>query len=198
MKVIDCEQQTPEWFLARTGIPTASNFDKIITTKGEESKQRTKYLYQLAGEIVSENKEMMFQSSAMLRGVELENEAIELYEMIHGVDIEKIGFCLDNTENYGCSPDGLIGGDGLIEIKCPNMATHVEYMINNKIPATYYQQVQGQLLITDREWCDFISYYPGIKPFIIRVEKDKPFTKRLADFLYKFCDDLKEIVNKIK
>lgn len=198
MKIIQCQQQTPEWYQVRCGIPSASNFEKIITTKGEPSKQAQKYMYKLAGEKVCGIAEESYQNGAMLRGVELEAEAREFYELINDVKVEQVGFCMTDDETIGCSPDGLVGDDGLIEIKCPSMAVHVEYMINDKLPADYFQQVQGGLFVTGRKWSDFVSYYPGIKPFIIRVERDEDFISSLDNQLKQFCEGLNEVVNKIK
>ena len=175
MKIINCVQGTPEWFQARCGIPSASNFDKIITTKSEPSKQAEKYLYKLAGERVSKTIEESYQNGAMLRGTEMEDEARKLYELVTDNVVEKVGFCVTDDDRAGCSPDGLIGTDGGMEIKCPNMATHVGYLIDGKLPTDYFQQVQGGLYVTGRKWWDFVSYFPAIKPFIIRVERDEKF-----------------------
>ena len=196
MIIIDCIQGSEEWFKARAGIPTASNFDKIITMKGEPSKQRTKYMYQLAGESILGTKEETYQNAAMQRGIELEDEARLLYEISQGVKVEEVGFCL--ADGYGASPDGMVEDDGLVEIKCPSLAVHVEYVVKNELPSTYYQQVMGQLLVTGRKWCDFVSYYPGMKPFIKNVKVDKEFIGKLESELVKFNNELKEIVRKIR
>jgi hypothetical protein len=197
MRVIDCVQGTPEWFQARCGIPSASNFDKIITTKGEPSKQAEKYLYKLAGERVSKTIEESYQNGAMQRGVEMEDEARQLYQIVTDCQVDKVGFCVTDDGNAGCSPDGLVGTDGGMEIKCPNMATHVGYLIDGKLPIDYFQQVQGGLYVTGRKWWDFVSYYPAIKPFIIRVERDEKFITALENELKAFCEKLNEVVKKI-
>ena len=198
MKIINVIQGTDEWKNCRLGIPTSSNFEKLITTKGETSKQRYKYLYRLAGEKVSGNAEETYQNGAMQRGIELEDEARQMYQIVNGEEVEQVGFCLEDGEKYGCSPDGLVGKDGGIEIKCPSMAVHVGYLIDNKLPSEYFQQTQGQLLVTGRKWWDFISYYPGIKPLIVRVKQDKEFHKALNAELKAFCDLLEETINKIR
>jgi len=195
MIIINCEQGTPEWFAARCGVPSASNFDKIITTKGEPSKQRTKYLYQLVGERLCGKPEESYINGAMERGKVLEDEARKLYMFITGAEVQQVGFCL--SDGYGSSPDGLVGEDGIIEIKCPLMSTHVGYLLNNKLPTDYYQQTQGNLLVTGREWLDFISYYPGIKPLIIRVTPDKNFQKALKAELEIFCKELDATFKKL-
>jgi hypothetical protein len=153
-------------------------------------------MYKLAGEILSGTSEETYQNVAMLRGIELEAEARNLYKMINDVEVEEVGFCL--SDGYGCSPDGLVGKDGLIEIKCPIMSTHVEYLLDGTLPSDYFQQTQGQLLVTGRKWCDFVSHYPAIKPLIIRVERDEVFIKKLESELKVFCSELNDIVKKLK
>lgn len=196
MKIIECEQRSEEWYSARLGIPTSSNFDKIVMVNGKPSKSRTKYLYQLAGEHVAGVAEETYQSAAMLKGIEREDEARNLYEVINDVEVQQVGFCVDN--DAGCSPDGLIGEKGGLEIKCPIASTHVNYLLNNTLLKDYFQQVQGSLLVTKREWWDVMSYYPGIKPLIVRVKRDETFIMSLKVELKMCCNELKEIINKIK
>ncbi len=196
MIVIDCEQGSPAWFTARCGLPTASNFDKIITTKGERSKSRDKYLYQLAGEIIIGKPEETYKNEAMQRGIELEAEARGLYEFITGNIVKKVGLCVE--DRCGASPDGLVGEDGSIEIKCPSLAVHVSYLIEDKLPTDYFQQVQGQLFVTKRDWVDFISYFPEMQPLIKRVTPDVAFHEALKEELFEFCNDLENTVKKLK
>ena len=198
MKIINCEQGTPEWFNAKTGVPSASNFDSIVTTKGIVSKSKTKYLYRLAGEKVSGIIEETYQNAAMLRGIEMEHEARNLYSVLNDVTVEEVGFCLSEGKYvFGASPDGLVESDGGIEIKCPTQVVHVEYLLDNKLPTKYFQQVQGCLLVTGRKWWDFMSYYPGIKPLIIRVERDEKFIEALSTELKLFCLELNDVIEKI-
>lgn len=199
MRIIDCEQNTPDWFKWRVGIPTASNFDKIVTSKGEPSKQRTKYMYQLAGERITGKMEETYKNANMQRGIEMESEARQVYELINNVEILKVGLCIEEGETvYAASPDGLVGKDGLIEIKCPQITTHVEYLLKTELPTEYFQQVQGQLLVTNRKWNDFISYYPGMKPLIVRVQRDEKFIKALKIELEVFCKELNQLIERIK
>ena len=196
MKIIECIQGTAEWYKAKCGIPSASNFNMIITIDGKLSKQRQKYLYRLAGETLTGISEESYQNEAMLRGKEMEAEARELYQLITNKKVEEVGFCL--ADGYGASPDGLVGKEGLLEVKCPNMATHIGYLLGNVLPTDYFQQCQGQLLVTGRKWVDFLSYFPGLRPFIIRVNRDEKFLKALRMELEVFCVELKDIINKIK
>jgi len=198
MKIINCIQGSPEWFAAKCGVPSASNFDKLLTVKGEVSKQRVKYLYQLAGERITGISEESYQNGDMLRGKELEPEARKLYELIKSTKVQEVGFCLDEKLGAGCSPDGLVRKNGLLEIKCPKLVIHVEYLLAYTLPLDYFQQIQGQLLVTGREWVDFVSYFPGLRPLIIRVKREEKFLKILKTELKVFCKELKEIVKKIK
>ncbi len=198
MKILDCKQGTPEWFAARCGLPTSSNFDKIVTSDGKPSKQKEKYLYTVAGEKVSGLKGETFQSFVMQQGVIKEAEARDLYKMLYDVEVQEVGFCLADNGLYGCSPDGLVGKDGGLEVKCPLIHTHVGYMIKGELLKDYYQQAQGSLFVTGRKWWDIMSYYAGLKPVIIRVLPDKAFHKALEIELTLFCKELEELVVKIK
>ncbi len=199
MITLDIQQGTQEWLDARCGIPTASNFDKIVTISGAPSKQAQKYLYQLAGERILCHAEESYRNGAMERGNELESEARSYYELVNDLEIKQTGICYpDERKLYSCSPDGLVKEDGLIEIKCPIIHTHVGYLLDGSGPSDYFQQTQGQLLVTGRKWVDFFSYYPGLKPVIVRVERDEKFIKTLALELENFCRQLDEITEKIR
>lgn len=199
MITLDVPQGSPEWFSARLGIPTASCFDKLVTSKGEPSKQAQKYLWQLAGERVTGKTEESYQSGPMQRGKEVEAEAVALYEMIHSVQTTEVGICYPNEKKLmAASPDRLIGKDGLLEMKCPLIYTHVGYILDGELPTDYFQQVQGELYITGRKWADFMSYYPGLKPLILRVERDEKFIKALAIELEVFCKKLEDVTAKIR
>lgn len=198
MKILDVVQGTPEWNAARCGIPTSSSFDKLITIKGVPSKQKEKYLYTVAGEKVSGIKVETYQSFAMQQGVIKEEEARNYYKMLYDTEVQKVGFCLSDDGSYGCSPDGLVGKDGGLEIKCPEIHTHVGYMIKGNLLDDYFQQAQGSLFVTGRKWWDIMSYFAGLRPVIIRVLPDKEFHRALEIELTNFCLELKKIVDKIK
>lgn len=197
--VKDIQQGTEEWFNARLGIPTSSNFDKIITTQGKPSKQAQKYLYLLIAERITGVSEEGYRNGWMDRGNALEGEARAFYELMTGDVVEEVGICYqDNTKRWACSPDGLVSGEGILEIKCPSSPVHIGYMLANELPKDYYQQVQGQLLVTGRKWCDFFSYYPGLPPFVIRVFPDKAFQKALQVELEVFVKELDKVTEKIR
>lgn len=195
MKIIDCIQGSPEWFAARCGIPTASDFDKIIDANGKQSRGRQKYMYRLAGERVAGKPEDSYQNGAMLRGTIMEAEARAFYELISDVKVETVGFC--SVGKYGASPDGLVH-EGAIEIKCPSIAVHVSYLIDRKLPTDYFQQVQGGLLVTGQKWCDFVSYYPGLNPLVVRVVPDEAYQKILKSELELFCEQLDDVASKLR
>ena len=181
------------------GIPTASNFDKIITTKGEPSKSRLKYLYTLAAERITGAREEAYQNGIMQRGIEMEGEARAMYEVVTGTSVAQTGLCYpDDKRLFGCSPDGLVGSDGAIEIKCPTSAVHVSYLLDGGMPTDYFQQTQGQLLVTGRECVDFVSYYPGLKSLIVRARPDNKFIEALKTELKAFCKDLDEVTEKLR
>ncbi len=198
MRIIECEQKTPEWHAARCGIPTASGFSKIITSTGKRSTQREKYLYELAGEKLGGIVDETYQSFAMQRGVLMEAEARGLYEFARD-SVQIVGFCVSDCGRWGCSPDGFVGDQGGVEIKCPLIHTHVEYLLKCKeeMPVDYFQQVQGAMLVTGREWWDFVSYFPGLPPLIVREEPAPVFQRLLKDELEAFCSDLDALVRKL-
>ena len=200
MIIHDVEQQTEAWYSLRCGIASASNFAKIVTSKGigATGETRKKYLYQLAAESITGEKEQSYTNAAMQHGIDTEPKAREMYEFMRECKVQEVGFCMADGGRYGVSPDGFVGLDGLIEIKCPLAQTHVKYILDNKLPTTYFQQVQGQLFVTERDWCDFMSYVPKMRPFITRVYPDLEFHKKLEKELDKFCDELVILINKIK
>ena len=201
MLKVDVEQGSQIWLNLKAGVPSASNFDKIVTTKGIRSKTAEKYVLQLAGEKVTGVREEGFQSTAMAKGVEREQEAADFYEVATGSILEKVGICyLNDKKSILCSPDRLIcDSDGILEIKCPMIQTQVQYLLDNdKLEKEYYQQVQGQLYVTDKDWCDLLAYYPGLKPVIIRCERNQEFIEKLDKELKLFCSQLETMVNKIK
>ncbi len=197
-------QGSPEWLKLRAGVFSASSFDKVVTSKGLESKQAQKYIYQLAGEKITGAKEESYQSAAMERGVQMEDEARKCYSLMTGNDVTQVGFCfLDDSETIGASPDGVCGdledlSGGLVEIKCPTLAVMVEYLLENKAPTKYYQQLQGQLYVTGRKWVDFVAYYPNMPLLVVRVARDERFIASLKQHLALCVRQSEIIVNKIK
>lgn len=198
MLILDVEQGTDEWLAARAGIPTASNFKKIITSAAKPSTSASTYAYELAGERLLGMPGVNYTNEWMERGNELEDEAREVYEFMTGAKVEQVGMCYqDEQKLFSCSPDGLVGEDGGVEIKNPKLSTHIKYLYDNKCPSDYVPQVQGTLFITGREWWDFMSNYPGVKPLIVRVYPDEDFHKQLATELDKLLAKVNKIMRKI-
>ena len=133
----------------------------------------------------------------MANGIENEPIARAWYEFEHDCDVTEVGFCLSDCGRFGCSPDGLVGDEGGIELKCPSLETHVKYLREGVLPAEYRCQVHGEILVTGREWFDFVSYADGLPPFKIRIVPDE-FTKLLGDEVNRFCDKYASAVTHIE
>lgn len=193
MQIIDVEQGTEEWHKCRMGIPTASNFNKLITSTGRQSESLKNYAIYLASEMLVYKNDEDFKSSVMEHGIETENDAIQAYQEYSLNPVKRIGFMRE--KNYGYSPDGLIGKDGLIEVKCPLQKNHAKYLAENKLPTQYVQQVQGGLFVSGRMWCDFVSFHPYFKAdkklFVKRVFRNEEFIKEL-DFCIKKVIDIRD------
>jgi len=186
MKIVTCEQRSPEWFAARLGIPTASMFDRIITPSGKPSSQADGYANLLVAEWLSGQPGGMEPTPWMQRGTDCEPEARAFYEMDRGVGVSEVGFITMDEGQAGCSPDGLVGDDGMLEIKVPAPQTHVEYLLSGELPQKYRPQAQGQLMVAERRWCDFLSYHPDMPPVLVRVERDEAFIGKLNELLGAF------------
>jgi len=201
MTIYDSFQQyTPEWWAIRRGVPTASEFHRIITAaKGEFAAGHKSLINDLIGdELDSEYPRLNDGASvAMKRGTALEPEARGLYEVWAGAPIRQVAFVTTECGRFGCSPDSLVGDDGVLEMKCPMPSTHAGYVLDGKLPAEYRAQCHGHLLVTGRKWCDFMSYLPGREPLIIRVVPDD-FTAKLAQCLAKFDDAYRAARDRFK
>jgi len=192
------EQRSAEWYAVRLGNPGASNISKIITSKGEISKQREEYLYQLAGEKITGKAEEGFISQAMLNGMEREDAARSLFSMIHNVEVDQCAIVFkDEYRLFHCSPDGL-SPDATLEMKNPMLKTHVKYLLEGKLPVEYFGQCQMSAYVCERAVCYFMSNYEGLPPLIIPVHRDESYIKKLAVALDDFCADLARIVEKLR
>jgi putative phage-type endonuclease len=165
----DIQQNTEEWEALRLGKFTASTFADLFATKST-AKYRNAIRKVVFERLTGESPES-FKSDWMDRGHELEPFAREAYENYSFDTIQNGGF-FEMNEWTGASPDGLIGEDGQIEIKCPAYSTFIDYLINQKLPSEYLYQVQGQLFVTGRKWCDFVAYHPKLPLVVVRVLPD--------------------------
>ena len=193
-------QRTSEWFEERIGKITASRARSAMdfTKAGKEGADRKKLRRSLAGERITGKPAYVPVNFAMARGTELEPEARAKYEEVTGTKVEETGFWPHPTiACAGASPDGLIGEDGLLEIKCPMLETHIGYVEDGIVPEDYKPQMTLQMASTGRKWCDFVSYYPGLKPFIIRYHQDDAFTKEVEDAIVALDLEVIALVIKI-
>lgn len=200
MKTYDCIQGSPEWYELHRGRPTASSFDRIITPKtGKLSASADGFICQLIAETLQGlpmTPADKYISRAIQNGLDMEPEARRWYEMQLGYEVEQIGFCTTDDGLIGCSPDGLVGLDGGLELKCPEGKTHISYLLDGTLPSEYRAQVHGSIIVTGRQWWDFMSYAPGLPPFVLRVVPDQ-FTEQLRGCLDAFCVRLQQTKDKI-
>lgn len=198
------EQRTDEWFSARLGCVTASRTaDVMAKTKSGYSASRENYMAQLITERLTGQASDGFSSAAMQWGTETEPQAREAYEFFTGETVEETGFVLHpSIKHFGASPDGLVGKDGLIEIKCPNTATHIDTLLTEKVPSKYMKQMHVQMICTGRDWCDFVSFdprLPGDMSFWMkRVERDADLCKEIEAEVSKFLQELAEKIDKLR
>lgn len=188
-------QNSDAWFELRKGRFTASTFKDLFSSKNTIGYQKA--IYRPIFERLTDEIPESFSSEYMERGHELEPFAKETYEMNNFVKIDNGGF-FELGDWIGASPDGLIGSDGLIEIKSPAYNTMINYMIKKELPAIYKWQVYGQLYISGREWCDFMAYHPKLKPVIIRINRDEKIISELKDKLNESIDYALELYEKLK
>lgn len=200
MKIIECDQATPEWWAAKRGIPSASNFDRIITpVKGELSKGADDYIAELIADrhIITPVNVESYTSRSMAAGIVVEPEARKWYELETGKDIKRVGVCITDDDRFCASPDGLIGDDGCLELKCPDLKTQVKYLLEGGLPATYRPQVHGQLIVTGRAFVDFVSYAPGLPKVLVKVTADE-YTDALRQALEIFYARYQEALKRIE
>ena len=198
MEIITCEQGSQEWFDARIGSIGGSTIASAVA-KGE-GKMRKNLLYRLAGEILSGQKYESYSNSHMERGTEQEPDSRNLYEFMTGNEVAQVGL-VKLSDHKHFSPDGLVGEDGIIEIKCVIPSVHIETILSDKVPAAYRKQCQFGLHICQREYCDFVSYSPLVvdRPiWIKRVERDDDLIKELDDGANNFIEQMLAIVERIR
>ncbi len=187
----DVEQNTPEWFILRAGIPTASMAKSLVTSTGLPSKSMQDYIFTLAADMHAGKPLDQWEGNQYTEmGIEREADARIAYEQEKGVWVEDVGFVTHNR--YGCSPDGLVGDDGLIEIKCLKASNHIKMMVKKSV-TSYIAQVQMQLLVTGRSWCDLTFYYPELPLVVIRLKKDIKLQDALTEQLYK-CIKARDVI----
>ena len=198
-------QGSEEWFNARRGFVGASKINDVMATtkSGGEAATRRNLRAAIVAERLTGTSAESFTSIAMQHGIEYEPIARALYEVANGVDVEQVGFILHPSINMtGASPDGLIGSDGLIEIKCPNTSTHIDYLLAGVPPKEYRNQMLWQMECTGRNWCDFVSYDPrmpdDMQLFTIRYMRDEEKLSELRRGVIKFLEEVDEVLDKLQ
>jgi hypothetical protein len=198
IQVIECEQGTEEWCAARLGIPTASKFATVMA-KGKEggaSKTRSEYMRKLAGELLTGEQMDCFTSHHTERGKVMEDEARTLYAFMRDCEPQTIGFIRNGQK--GCSPDSLIGKDGGLEIKTALPHIQVERLLAGTCPSEHRAQVQGNIWIAEREWWDFVSYWPRLPLLVVREYRNEEYIAKLASAVDQFNEELAELVERIR
>ena len=194
------EQGSPEWLTERAGRVSASKFGLILTPGGKKTtgETRAKYLCQLAGERISGQPEESFQSEWMARGNEIEPLARDHFERMSGLFVAQVGMVyLDEKRTISCSPDGLVGDDSGLEIKCPKLSTHIGYLRGNALPVTYIPQVQGSMMVTGRETWNFLSFHPLVAELHKLVERDVKYCEILREAVEEFDAEVSALAERL-
>ena len=198
------EQGSPEWLAIRLGKVTASRITDVLAKgKSGEATTREDYRTELVVQRLTNEPGESFTNAAIEHGINTEPMARIAYEAHANVFVEQIAFVDHPTiEWFGCSPDGLVGETGLMQIKCPNSKTHIKYLLGGKPPAKYVPQMQCQMAVTGREWCDFISYDPrlpeDLQLFVVRLERDVSYIMAMEEEVDKFLKEVSGMYSKLK
>lgn len=198
MDILFCEQGSPEWYAARAGIVTASEFQTLLMKGkgGGDSLTRKTYMRKLAGEIITGEPAESFTNVHMERGKVMEVEARDLYAFMTDCEPEQIGFIRNGRK--GASPDSLIDVDGGLEIKTKLPHLQIELLEKDEVPSEHIAQIQGAMWVAEREWWDFVSYWPKLPLFVKRVYRDEEYIKAMAAALDQFNDELDAMVERIR
>ncbi len=204
MIIHDVEQRSDEWYALRAGIPTASEFSKLVTSKGKFSTQIETYAKTLAAEKFAGKPVDAWEGNQWTeRGRDLEDEALKLYGFSNDCELTRVGFVTNDEGTMGCSPDALVNDHGLVELKCLKAERHIEamaYFTNYRRPQpSYIAQAQGQMLICERPVCDLLFYHPVLPPFTISVAADAAFHRSIllaVDEVLRQRDDALELINR--
>lgn len=197
-EIIDCVQGSPEWFEARLGIPTASEFHTVMAVgpKGGKSATRVAYLNKLVGEVLTGEPMASYVNADMERGKLMEDEARDLYAFMTDADVQRVGFI--RKGDAGASPDSLVDTDGGLEIKSAAPHIQVARLLDDELPSEHKAQVHGNLWITGRAWWDFVSYCPKLPLFVKRVFRDEDYIAKIAREVDLFNTELRQTVDYIR
>lgn len=194
------DQGTDEWLALRFGYITASKY-KDVMAKGQ-GKTRKSYMLLLAAEAITGEQAESYSNEYMDWGNENEPVARAMYELESGNSVNEVSFIkLNEVNKIGCSPDGLIDDDGMVEFKCPKTTTQIETFLSGKMPTGHKPQVQGQLWVSGRDWCDFVSFDPRINGssgyFCQRQYRDEDYIKEISEACFKFEKELQEMIKTL-
>lgn len=202
--MLDIVQRSEDWFAVRLGKVTASRVaDVVAKTKTGWGASRANYKAQLVCERLTGCVEPSYTNAAMQWGIDKEDEARAAYQIHALCEVNEIAF-VDHPriDMAGASPDGLVGADGLVEVKCPQSAAHIETLLGQLVPLRYFQQMQWQMACTDREWCDFVSYDPRLpehmRLFVQRVERDDILIRQLENDVLDFLGEVDATVAELR
>ena len=195
----NCQQGTLAWLQARVGIPTASEFNQLLTPelKVRTGQMPVSYLAKKVAEAWFGAPLPDINSFDMEQGSILEEEAIPFYELQYNQTVDRVGFITTDDGRIGCSPDGLLHGDGGIEIKCPRLQTHIGYLLDGELPKDYAAQVHGSMFVTGAPWWKFLSYRRQLPPLLLTVERDETIQYRIEQALAKFLSDFDEAMARL-
>lgn len=196
MDNVALEQGPPEWHAARLGKVTASRVSDVIAkTRSGWGASRKNYAAELVAERLTGNAAERFTNAAMQWGIDTEPQAVAAYEFYEGQGVSRVGF-VDHPSiaMCGASPDGLVGADGLVEVKCPNTATHIDTLLNGTVPDKYVVQMQWQMACTERYWCDFVSFDPrlpeDLRLYVERLHRDDDRVAELSELIAAFLAEV--------
>lgn len=194
LQIFDCVQGSPEWFACRQGIPTASEAQTIMAQAGpkggqKELKGRRTYMLKLIGERMTGEPTESFEDFNTQRGRKMEPKARAWYEMVSDTKVTQVGF--GRRGDFGASPDSLVGDEGLLEIKTKLPHLQLECLLDGVIPSEHKAQIQWQMWVFGRQWCDFVSYWPALPGLRVRMERDEPYIENMAKLASAFMDELR-------
>lgn len=202
--LFSCEQRSEEWRYLRCGKVTASEIANILAkVKKGEPAGRVNYRAQIIAEVLTHTpQDSGYVSPAMQWGIDQEPFARAAYEVERNAIIDSVGFAMHpQIENFGCSPDGFVGEDGLVQFKCPNTATHIEYLLRGEVPADYQPQMLAEMAVTGRAWCDFVSFDPRLPQeyqlFIVRFQRDEARIRELESAVDDFLAEVKDYLVRL-
>ena len=196
----DCEQGTEEWYRARMGMPTASEFSTVMAKGrgGEESKTRRTYMLKLAGELITGEPMENYSNGYMERGKIMEAEARSYYTFMNDkIEVKQVGFISDGRR-CGCSPDALLGDEGVLEIKTAAPHILADLILRDQFPPEHMAQCQGALFVTDREWLDLLVYWPKFPMFCKRITRDASYIGNLENEIDRFNREMADLVSKVE